>query len=154
MAQKDSMKEYGDIINLPHHVSKKHPQMSMHDRAAQFSPFSALTGHEAAIRETARLTEEKIDLDETMKTTLDETLAWVMERANEKTIVMITYFKKDERKAGGSYEVSQGRIRRIDFYERVILMEDRTKIPLDDIVGIEVSAEANSESEFGTLRWD
>ena len=137
MAFIDSSKEYGDIINLPHPESKKHKRMSMRDRAAQFSPFAALTGHDAAIKETARLTDGFVDLDESMKATLDEKLVLILERSNEKPIVTITYFLKDEKKAGGSYEVAEGWIRKVDFYERVIEMGDRSKILLDHVVDIE-----------------
>ena len=137
MAFIDSSKEYGDIINLPHPESKKHKRMSMRDRAAQFSPFAALTGHDAAIKETARLTDGFVDLDESMKATLDEKLVLILERSNEKPIVTITYFLKDEKKAGGSYEVAEGWIRKVDFYERVIEMGDRSKILLDYVIDIE-----------------
>ena len=137
MAFKDSSKEYGDIIHLPHPVSKKHPRMSMHDRAAQFSPFAALTGHDEAIRETARLTDEKSNLDETYKAGLDEKLVILMSKQEEKPATMITYFLRDERKAGGSYEVLEGQIRKVDLYERVLVMEDRSRIPLDDVLDIE-----------------
>ena len=111
MALKDSSAEYADIINLPHHVSKTRPKMSMHDRAAQFSPFAALTGYDAAIKETARWTDEKIDLDETSKVSLDEKLLFIMSRLAEKPVVTITYFKKDDRKDGGTYEVIEGCIK-------------------------------------------
>lgn len=137
MALKDSSKEYADIINLPHPESKKHKRMSMHDRAAQFSPFAALTGHDAAIKETARLTDSFMDLDETMKASLDDKLVLILEKLNEKPPVTITYFVKDERKAGGSYEVAEGWIRKVDFYERVIVMGDRSRILLDHVVDIE-----------------
>ena len=137
MAFIDSSKEYGDIINLPHPESKKHKRMSMRDRAAQFSPFAALTGHDAAIKETARLTAGFVDLDESMKATLDEKLVLILEKLNEKPMVTITYFLKDEKKAGGSYEVAEGWIRKVDFYERVIEMGDRSKILLDHVVDIE-----------------
>lgn len=137
MAFKDSSKEYGDIIHLPHPVSKKHPRMSMHDRAAQFSPFAALTGHDEAIRETARLTDEKSNLDETYKAGLDEKLVILMSKQEEKPAVTITYFLRDERKTGGSYEVLEGQIRKVDLYERVLVMEDRSRIPLDDVLDIE-----------------
>lgn len=137
MTVKDSSSEYGDIINLPHPESKKHKRMSMHDRAAQFSPFAALTGHDAAIRETARLTDAFVDLDETMKTGLDEKLMLILEKANEKPRVTITYFMKDERKTGGSYEVAEGWIRKVDFYDRVIVMGDRSRISLDSVVDID-----------------
>ena len=137
LAFKDSSKEYGDIINLPHPESRKHKRMSMRDRAAQFSPFAALTGHDAAIKETARLTNAFVDLDDTMKTSLDEKLILILEKSDEKLPVTITYFMKDERKSGGSYEVAEGWIRKVDFYERVIVMEDRERIPLKDIVEID-----------------
>lgn len=137
MVLKDSSKEYGDIINLLHPESRKHKRMSMRDRAAQFSPFAALTGHDAAIKETARLTDAFVDLDETMKVNLDEKLVLILEKLNEKPIVTITYFLKDERKDGGSYEVAEGWIRKVDFYERVIVMGDRSRILLDYVVDID-----------------
>ena len=137
MAFIDSSKEYGDIINLPHPESRKHKRMSMKDRAAQFSPFAALTGHDAAIKETARLTDGFVDLDESMKATLDEKLVLILEKLNERPMVTITYFLKDEKKVGGSYEVAEGWIRKVDFYERVIEMGDRSKILLDHVVDIE-----------------
>ena len=137
MALKDSSNEYADIIHLPHHTSKTRPRMSMHDRAAQFSPFSALTGHEAAIRETARLTEGRIELDEIYKMELDEKLLMILSHLKQRPTVSITYFKKDEKKAGGSYEEIRGVIRTVDLTERTILMENRSKIPIDDIVDID-----------------
>ena len=93
-------KEYEDIIGLPHHVSKVHPQMSIYDRAAQFSPFAALTGHEAAIQETARLTEEQAELNEDKKEELNEKLQELMAHAEEHLAVTVTYFKPDDRKEG------------------------------------------------------
>ena len=136
MALKDSSNEYADIIHLPHHTSKTRPRMSMHDRAAQFSPFSALTGHEAAIRETARLTDAKVDLDETYKMELDEKFLMILSQLKQRPMVSITYFKKDEKKAGGSYEIIEGVIRKVDLTERMIVMENRLKIRIDDIVDI------------------
>lgn len=137
MALKDSSKEYADIIDLPHHVSKTRPKMSMHDRAAQFSPFAALTGYDAAIKETARWTDGKVDLDETSKVSLDEKLLFIMSRLAEKPVVVITYFKKDERKDGGTYEVTEGCIRKVDVYEGSVVMEDRSKIRIEDIIDID-----------------
>ena len=95
--------KYDDIINLPHHVSKKHPQMSLHDRAAQFSPFAALTGHKAAINETARLTDEKQILSEDVIAKLNEQLNLIKENIGTNPIVTITYFVPDDRKSGGAY---------------------------------------------------
>ena len=137
MALKDSSKEYADFIDLPLHVSKTRPKMSMHDRAAQFSPFAALTGYDAAIKETARWTDGKVDLDETSKVSLDEKLLFIMSRLAEKPVVVITYFKKDERKDGGTYEVTEGCIRKVDVYEGSVVMEDRSKIRIEDIIDID-----------------
>lgn len=128
----DRTKFYEDIIDMPHHVSDRHPHMSVHDRAAQFAPFAALTGHGAAIAETARLTEEKHELDESQKAVLDQKLMNIMYNADEKN-VNVDYFVADERKSGGRYERFTGRIRRIDEYERVLVMEDGTVIPIDNI---------------------
>ncbi len=137
MVFKDSLDKYADIINLPHPESKKHKRMSMRDRAAQFSPFAALTGHDAAIKETARLTDAFVDLDETIKQNLDEKLVLILEKLNERPNVTITYFLKDQRKSGGSYEVAEGWIRKVDFYERVIVMGDQSRILLDCVVDID-----------------
>lgn len=129
--------DYADIINLPHHVSKTRPRMSIHDRAAQFSPFAALTGYDAAIRETARWTDTKVELDENSRAGLDERLLFVMSKADEKPSVTITYFRKDERKSGGTYEAATGTIQKIDFCGRMIVMEDQSKIPMDDMIDID-----------------
>lgn len=139
MALKNCSKEYADIIDLPHHVSKTRPQMSMRDRAAQFSPFAALTGYEAAISETARVTEEKIELDENVRKELDEKLELLIEKIPERQTVRIRYFQKDERKAGGSYESAEGVVKKIDFYNRMIVMEDELRIRMEDVVGIELT---------------
>ena len=128
---------YEDILYLPHHVSGTRRQMSMTDRAAQFSPFAALTGYDAAIKETARWTDGKVDLDETSKVSLDEKLLFIMSRLAEKPVVVITYFKKDERKDGGTYEVTEGCIRKVDVYEGSVVMEDRSKIRIEDIIDID-----------------
>lgn len=137
MALKDSSAEYADIINLPHHVSKTRPRMSMHDRAAQFSPFAALTGYDAAIKETARWTDEKVDLDENSRVSLDEKLLMLMSRLAEKPAVTITYFKKDERKAGGSYEMAKGCIRKVDLYTGIVVMDDQAQILIEDVIDID-----------------
>ena len=95
--------KYDKIINLPHHVSSTRPHMSMIDRAAQFSPFAALTGYDAAVRETARLTEQKIELDEYEKAALDQRILLLQEHLKELPEVTITHFVPDERKDGGKY---------------------------------------------------
>lgn len=128
---------YEDIINLPHHVSKTRPQMSMLDRAAQFSPFAALTGYDAAIKETGRLTDEKIELGEEAKAALDRKQAYLMEMIGEQPEISITYFLPDARKSGGAYVTITGNLKRFDEYERLMILTDSRKIPMDDIADIE-----------------
>ena len=106
--------KYDEIINFPHHVSKTRPQMPMSDRAAQFSPFAALTGYDSAIRETGRLTDEKIDLDEESLNALNVRYQMLTDALEERPEVRITYFKPDERKAGGAYVTTAGAVRKID----------------------------------------
>ena len=129
--------EYEDIIHLPHHVSSKRLQMSMADRAAQFSPFAALTGYDDAIQETGRLTEQKIELDEETLEKLDERFQILQEHLCEQLEVRFTYFKPDERKEGGTYLTVSGVVRKIKLYEREILLQDGTIIPVDDILKME-----------------
>lgn len=128
---------YDDIINLPRPISTKHPAMSLHDRAAQFSPFAALTGFGAAIIETARLTDSRVELDEYIKADLNARLAILQDQMDQQPKVSITYFQRDSLKAGGAYITSSGCVKKIDEYERVLVMEDTTKIPIDDILEIE-----------------
>lgn len=128
---------YDDIIHLPHHVSSKRPQMSMSDRAAQFSPFAALTGYDDAIQETSRLTEQKIELDEEALQELNERFNILQEHLCEQPEVRFTYFKPDAQKDGGVYLTVTGVVRKIKLYEREILLQDGTVIPVDDILKIE-----------------
>ena len=130
---------YDDIINLPHHVSAKHPHMPALDRAAQFSPFAALTGHDAAIKETARLTDEYMELDEDRKEEIDRQLQKIREHLSEKPEVMITYFVPDERKAGGSYVTVSGRVKKLDEYAGRVIFEDSTSVEIDKICMVESS---------------
>ena len=125
--------KYDDIINLPHHVSKKHPQMSLHDRAAQFSPFAALTGHKAAINETARLTDEKQILSEDVIAKLNEQLNLIKENIDTNPIVTITYFVPDDKKSGGAYISNTGVVKKIDEYNHTVIMTDKTVIPIEQI---------------------
>ncbi|MEM5766723.1 MAG: YolD-like family protein [Bacillota bacterium] len=127
---------YDDILPLPHHVSEKHPPMSRLDRAAQFSPFAALTGYEAAVEETARLTDRRIELDEGEKEAIDQQLTLVQERLPEPTEVTITYFMPDKKKAGGAYVSVSGTVKKIDDYERTVILREGTSIPIDDILHI------------------
>lgn len=128
--------KYDDIINLPHHVSKRHPQMSLMNRAAQFSPFAALTGHEAAIQETARLTDSFIELSEDRKERLDEQLQMIMENLEQKPECEITYFQPDEKKTGGSYVTVCGRIKKVDRFEQKIMFTDGTALPINHLFAI------------------
>ena len=128
---------YEDIINRPHHVSKTRPQMSMSDRAAQFAPFAALTGYDSAIKETGRLTNERIKLDEEALTALDRKYQLLMEALDEAPEVTITYFQPDERKAGGKYVSATGAVKKVDDFERRITMQDGARIPMDDVLSID-----------------
>ena len=128
---------YDEIINLPHHVSPTRPQMSMSDRAAQFAPFAALTGYDSAIKETGRLTNERIELDEEALTALDRKYQLLMEALDEAPEVTITYFQPDERKAGGKYVSETGAVKKVDDFERRITMQDGARIPMDDVLSID-----------------
>ena len=131
------MSEYDDILYLPHHVSKKHPQMSMSDRAAQFSHFAALTGYDAAVEETARLTDRWIELDEYELQHLDERIRKIAEHLEEHPEVSITYFRPDARKEGGEYISVSGRVKKIDPYEHKIILMDGTLIPIHQVIEID-----------------
>ena len=128
---------YDDILLLPHHVSEKHPPMSRLDRAAQFSPFAALTGYEAAVEETARLTDQRIELDEGEKAAIDQRLTLVQERLPDPIKVTITYFVPDRKKVGGAYVNVSGTVKKIDDYERTVVLSDGTNIPINDILCID-----------------
>ena len=122
------MGKYDDIINLPHHVSENHPQMSMQARAAQFAPFAALSGHGDAIKETARLTDSQRDLD--------EALGEIEEMDHPE--VKISYFVPDTKKRGGHYAVVKGTVKRIDSAAGILLLINGTRIPLERILNIEI----------------
>ena len=125
---------YDDIIPLPHHVSQNHPQMPLRDRAAQFAPFAALTGYEAVVGETARLTAVKRELDAQEAEELNRQLADIIEHLSERPEVTVEYFVPDERKAGGAYVTVTGRVRHVSLPEKVLVMEDGTVIPMEDVV--------------------
>ena len=129
--------KYDEIMGLPHHVSKTRPQMPMSDRAAQFAPFAALTGYDAAIKETGRLTDERIELDVEALSALDMKYQLLMEALDEAPEVTITYFRPDERKAGGKYVSATGAVKKVDDFERQITMQDGTRIPMDDVLSID-----------------
>lgn len=126
--------EYEDIIALPHHVSVSHPQMALADRAAQFSPFAALTGYEDAIDESARLTEEQIELDENAREELDEKLRQIRECGEAHPEITVTYFQKDARKDGGAYVTLTDRVKKIDEYARMISFMDGTVVRIENIL--------------------
>ena len=128
---------YEDIINLPHPTSARHPRMPRMSRAAQFSPFAALTGHEAAIMETARLTDQKAELTEDRKAELDRTQKILLEHLAQQPEITVTWFQPDERKEGGQYITTVGRLRRIDGAQRVLWLTSGDQISLDDVVEIQ-----------------
>ena len=132
------MSEYDDIIHLPHHVSKTHPQMSMGDRAAQFSPFAALTGYDAAIAETARLTDRRVELDEYERQALNEKLQFISEHLKDHPKVSITYFLPDAWKDGGEYVTVTGKVKKIDDYEHRIILMDGSRILMEDVTMIDM----------------
>jgi hypothetical protein len=131
-------KTYDDIIHLPHHVSTTHPHMAAIDRAAQFSPFAALTGYDAAIKETARLTDKRVELDEAMKEALSNKLQMVAVRLKERPEIAITYFQPDGKKNGGAYVTVINKVKKIDVYERIVVMTDGKVIPIDEIISIDI----------------
>lgn len=132
------MSKYDDIINLPHHVSSKHPQMSLHDRAAQFSPFAALTGHSAAVEETARLTESEAMLDDSVVEALNEKLAYLKEHLTEEPVVSITYFEPDKMKDGGKYLTLTGKIKKIDDFAQAVTLEGGSVIGMRFVKDISI----------------
>ena len=127
------MNSYDDIINLPHHVSVTHPHMSMSDRAAQFSPFAALTGHSDAVKETARLTDVKSELTEDEISDINQKLNFMTEHAEEHPEITVEYFVPDERKSGGAYVTVTDNFRRIDEAEHDLIMTSGDRIHLSDI---------------------
>jgi hypothetical protein len=112
--------------------------MPLHDRAAQFAPFAALTGHEEAIKETARITEERINLDESADEKINEKLREISQSLEEKKNIAITYFKPDSRKKGGAYLTDVGMVKEIDVNEKVLLMDSGMKIAMEQIIGVEI----------------
>ena len=130
----DAEDKYADIINLPHHVSRNHPQMSMADCAAQFSPFAALTGHDAAIAEAARLTDARPILDESVKQEISDLLQLASTDSN--LVLNIVYFVPDTRKAGGSYMEISGRIKKLLPHEKLLILDTGIRIPVENIVKV------------------
>ncbi len=127
---------YEDIVDLPHHVSRKYPQPTMADRAARFAPFAAITGYEEMVLEEARVTDDRIEMDESSKAALNEKLNMILEFLDEQPEVSITYFEPDKKKAGGAYITVTGTVKRIDEYEHLVIMTDGKKIRIEDIYAI------------------
>ena len=129
--------KYDDIIHRGRHISVRHSPMSQYDRAAQFSPFAALTGYERVIAETGRLTDARIELEEDGKALLDEKMQWVRMHLPETPLVQMLVFRPDARKTGGAYERVRGRVKKIDQLSRQLVLEGGTCISLDAIYGID-----------------
>lgn len=127
---------YADIIDLPHHTSSKHPRMSAIARAAQFSPFAALTGYDAEIKETARLTDEKIELDEDSVNDINAKLQYIKDNIDDNPEITLEYFVPDKKKSGGAYLTLNDRVRIIDEYERSIVFVSGKRVMIDDIYRI------------------
>lgn len=136
---------YDDIIHLSRPKSKKHPSMSMLERAAQFSPFAALTGYEAAVRETARLTDERIEVDDGTKAMLNEKLCFLLE--NPQAEAVFTYFQPDKRKSGGAYVHMTGFVKDMDEIKREVILTDGTRISVEEILRIESAVFSRMETE-------
>lgn len=140
---------YEDILHFPRHVSVRHTPMPREDRAAQFSPFAALTGYDAAIRETARLTEEWTEPQEQETDALNRIFEQLTHRIGEKPRVLIRYFEPDQRKEGGAYRTIEGVVRKIDCYEQMVCLTDGMKIPFDQIREAEEKTNDGKEEKKG-----
>ena len=127
---------YDNIIDLPHPTSKKHPRMSMEERAAQFAPFAALTGFGGVIRETGRLTDRRVELGESDRAELERTLNFLDSQEEEHPAVQVAYFLPDARKEGGAYVTVTGRLKRIDQTKGMLLLQEGTQIPIRDILSV------------------
>lgn len=128
--------QYDDIINLQHHAPSNREHMSILDRAAQFAPFAALTGFEGAIKETARLTDKRLELDESEKTILDEKLRIIQEKLSMRYEIGFVFFRPDKTKTGGAYISIIGTVNKIDGNKRIVIMQDGTRIPIEEIIDI------------------
>ena len=131
------MEIYDDIINMEHHVSTKHPQMSLQDRSAQFAPFAAWVGFDDMVEETARIVDKKIEVNEEQKEKLDLKLKEIKQKINLKPIVTITYFVPDKFKEGGKYVTVTEKIKKIDEYKKQIILENNIQILINEILEIE-----------------
>ena len=128
--------KYDDMLDLPHHTSPRHPRMSLRDRAAQFAPFSALTGYDDVIDETARLTDGRIEMSEDARAVLDMKQKMLQRRIAEQPRITVVHFVSDQRKSGGSYRSFTGNLLRMDEFEREMVFADGTRIKVSDIIEI------------------
>lgn len=140
--------DYSDIINMPHHVSEKRPHMSIEDRAAQFSPFAALTGFGAEVTEAGRLTDRKLILDENKIKQLNDYLMVINQNISDKPLVDITYFEPDEKKAGGEYITVSGHVKKIDNIEQFIVLETEDIISEDGLIFIDIENICDIQTEL------
>ncbi|MBQ1505292.1 MAG: hypothetical protein IIZ48_00810 [Erysipelotrichales bacterium] len=141
------LEKYADLLDLPHHVSSSHPKMSLSDRAAQFSPFAALTGYDSYIREEGRQVASRPELGEEERAELDEQFRLLEQNGDRGVFVTVTYFEEDLRKDGGAFRTVSGIVRSLDRVRKILRMEDRTTIPFDDIVNLSVFLK-NGENEL------
>ena len=133
---KISKGKYDDIINMSHHISKKHPRMSLENRSAQFAPFAALTGYEDEVEETARITDKRIEITDEIKSKINMKLQIIQETIKTKPKVTIKYFIPDNKKEGGSYKTVTSNVLKIDQYKKLVVLKDNTKIFISDIINI------------------
>ena len=134
---KKDIHNYDDIINMPRHISSKHPQMKIIDRAAQFAPFAALTGHKESINEASRITDSKKELDENQKEILNNKLNYILLNLDKLFEIKITYFQADLKKSGGKYVTVLASIKKIDEYNKVLVLNNGKKIKIDDLYWLE-----------------
>ena len=132
----NSSDKYDDIIDLPHHESKKHPKMSLEARSAQFAPFAALTGYDETIRETARQTDKRIEIDEELKRILNEKLQLIKKEIYKRPKIIVTYFVPDSKKEGGKYITVTGNVIKIDEYKKKMILENNIEISILEIIDI------------------
>lgn len=130
--------KYDDIINMPHHVSKKHPRMSLENRSAQFAPFAALTGYEEEVEETARTTDKRIEITDEIKNTINMRLKIIQEKLYTKPKVTITYFIPDNKKEGGNYKKVTSNLLKIDKYKQLIILKDKIEVPVNSIIDMDI----------------
>ena len=128
---------YEDIINLPHHISKKYPRMSLEARSAQFAPYAALTGYDEVLAETARITNARIEIDENLKTIIDSKLQIIRENIKNKPLISVVYFVPDLKKNGGKYVTVNGNVKKIDEYRNVLVLDDSMEIEVKEIIQLE-----------------